>query len=85
MWACDFSNFKGEGILAREFLSRLSKIKKKNFYVKSNDGIFHVEKGKIKQIKKRKFKVSFVSNYITPFYGILFLWFNYFAKKKFYI
>ena len=81
-WACDFSNFKGEGILAREFLLRLSKIKKKNFYVKSNDGIFRVEKGKIKQIKKRKFKVGFVSNYITPFYGILFLWFNYLTKKK---
>lgn len=82
MWACDFSNFRGEGILAREFLLRLSKLKKKNFYVKSNSGIFYVEKGKIKQIKKRKFEVSFISNYISPFYGILFLWYNYFAKKK---
>ena len=30
-WACDFSLNRGEGILARNYVDELSKIKKKNY------------------------------------------------------
>ena len=30
-WACDFSPNRGEGILARHYIKKLSKIKKKKF------------------------------------------------------
>jgi hypothetical protein len=33
-WACDFSNNRGEGILARHYVTSLSKIKKKKFLLK---------------------------------------------------
>ena len=81
-WACDFSNFRGEGILSRNFASQLSKYKNIIIYLKSNDGVYKVDKGKIIQIKKKNSQINFFTNYITPFFGIFYLWYFFLQNKK---
>ena len=51
-WACDFSSFRGEGILARNFAIDLSLRKKIEICVKSPENLYYIKKGKIKKITK---------------------------------
>ena len=55
-WACDFSSFRGEGILARNFAKDISNIKKVNIFVKTPDNTYFVSNGEIKKSKKNKKK-----------------------------
>ena len=50
-WACDFSSKRGEGILARHYIQKLSKVKNKKIYIKSPDGIYTIDNGIIKKKK----------------------------------
>ena len=52
-WACDFSPNRGEGILARHYIQKLSKVKNKKFHIKSPDGIYTVSNGIIKKKKNQ--------------------------------
>ena len=84
-WACDFSSYRGEGILARKFAKDLSNIKKINLFVKSPESIYIVSNGKIIKKKNEKFKninFSLLNNYIWPIYGIFYLWIQFFKNKK---
>jgi hypothetical protein len=82
VWACDLYSNTGEGILGLSFLNQY-----KNFFHKEK--IF-VNTPNLKFIFSNKFKLkkkiiinnNFVINYIYPFYGLLYLWFYYFKKKK---
>mgnify|MGYP003977977551 FL=1 len=84
-WACDFSPFRGEGILARSFAIDFSIKKKIDIYIKSPENFYHVKKGKIKEItKNNKKNINFrlLNNYLWPIKGIFYLWKLYFQKKK---
>ncbi len=84
-WACDFSSFRGEGILARNFAKDLSTKKKINILVKTPHDTFFVKNGKIKdkiENTNKKINFDFFQNYLWPIYGILFLWKQYLKKNK---
>ncbi len=81
-WACDFSSKRGEGILARHYVQELSKLNKKKIFVKSGRNSFSINKGEIKKLKnqsnnKEKLNLDFFENYLLPFVGIFYLWFNF--------
>jgi len=83
-WACDFSKTSGEGKLARDFVNRFCSLHKVNFYVHTPD-IFSIKiyKKKFLDIKKKKRSSSaFLHRFIFPTWGIFFLLFNYYFKKK---
>ena len=85
-WACDFSQNRGEGILARHYIQKLSKVKNKKFYIKSPDGIYTISNGIIKKKKINnknlsKLNLSFFENYLNPLIGIVYLWVNYFKSR----
>ena len=84
-WACDFSSFRGEGILARSFACDLSTIKKIDIYVKSPENSYFVKDGKINKITNnlnKKINFGLFQNYLWPVYGILYLWIKYIKKEK---
>tara|TARA_B100000768_G_scaffold181159_1_gene203110 strand:- start:404 stop:1480 length:1077 start_codon:yes stop_codon:yes gene_type:complete len=85
-WACDFSPKRGEGILARHYIQKLSKVKNKKFHIKSPDGIYTASNGIIKKKKINnknlsKLNLSFMENYFNPLIGIIYLWVNYFKSR----
>ena len=85
-WACDFSPNRGEGILARHYVQKLSKTKTKKIYIKSPDGIYIISSGIIKKKKINnknlsKLNLSFMENYLNPLIGIIYLWVNYFKSR----
>lgn len=76
-WATDFSNFRGEGILARSFIKNYSKEKKINVFIRSYRSFFYVVNGKIKYEKNFFLSnLNFFHNYIMPLIGIIYLWIN---------
>ncbi|MDA7697745.1 hypothetical protein N8796_00880 [Candidatus Pelagibacter sp.] len=85
-WACDFSPNRGEGILARHYIKKLSKIKKKKIHIKSPDGVYIVHNGILKEYKVNrknlsKLNLNFFENYLNPLLGILYLWTNYLKSR----
>ena len=81
-WACDFSSKRGEGILARHYVQKLSKLNKKKIFVKSGRNSFTINKGEIKKLKNQskneeKLNLNFFENYLLPFVGIFYLWLNF--------
>lgn len=82
-WCCDLEKNSGEGILAEKFLQNFSSICKKNIKAFSPKSIINFKKGKKIILKNSPRKVVFFNTkYILPFYGIFFLWINFFKKKK---
>ncbi len=69
IWACDLDKFRGEGILANEFIKDLRKHSSKKFLIESPKN-YH-----------QKINFSFYRNYITPFIGIVKIWKNYLQGK----
>jgi hypothetical protein len=57
-WASDFSDYTGEGLLARHFLLNQVCSKYKNYKIKifSTAGVYFVKKKNFFQIKKKKIK-----------------------------
>jgi hypothetical protein len=85
-WCCDFSSYRGEGILALNFLKNLNYVTKKNIYAESPHGIILIKDEKIffqnNKILKKKINFNFYYNYLYPFYGIFKIWYNYFNNKS---
>ena len=84
-WACDFSSFRGEGILARNFALDLSNIKSVDIYVKSPENTYFVSNGKIKKtndLEKKKINFGLFENYSWPVIGIFYLWNLHMQNKK---
>jgi len=85
-WACDFSSNRGEGILARHYISSLSKIQRKKILIKTPVGDYIIVNGILKDTKKKsknhsKINLNFFENYFYPIIGILYLWINYLNKR----
>jgi hypothetical protein len=80
IWASDFENFTGEGLLARSFIKHLfinDKIK-----IHSNYGEFFVKSKKYLIIKKKKINNNFFSKYLLIYYGIFLIWYYHLKGKK---
>lgn len=74
-WCCDIESYRGEGILAINFLKLLSdKYKNKVIVAESPDRIINFKNSKIISIKKKnkikKINSDLFSNYLNPFIGI---------------
>lgn len=82
VWCSDFENYRGEGVLARIFLEKISSSSKKKFLIKTPGSTYLLCKNKITVIKKKKFNLNFYNKYIILFYGIFLLWINFYKKKK---
>ena len=52
VWACDVNDYRGEGILAINFLKQLNEVSKKEIFVESPHAILIINNGKIKIITK---------------------------------
>jgi hypothetical protein len=86
-WACDFSEDRGEGILARHYAINLSRIKKISICVNTPSVNYQVYKNNIIKINShereyRNLNFNFFQNYFYPFLGIFFLWVHFFKKHK---
>lgn len=85
LWASDFEDFTGEGLLARFFVENFFK---KNEQVKiiSNNGQYYFKKKRFYILKKYEYRNNFVTKYFYPFYGLLLiLFYNIKGKKTFYV
>ena len=84
-WCCDYENYRGEGRLARCFVEHVIKKKKINFYIKTPYYFCRVNKKNLNTniIKiKKKINLSLANKYVAPFMGILWLWKNFFLRRK---
>ena len=70
-----FSKSRGEGLLARSYISDISRYSSKKIYI---NGINY------SYLKKKNIhiKTNFFTNYIYPFWGVLNLWKEYLLKRK---
>ena len=82
VWCSDFEDFRGEGILARIFLEKISFNSNKKFFVKTPGNEYLFYNHNIALIKKKDFKLNFFNKYIILFYGIFLIWINNIKKKK---
>ncbi len=79
--ACDFADFRGEGILARNFIKYFFKNKVINIYTKDGKYIFSKNSFSSNFIEKKKINHCFLYRYLTPFLCIIKIW--YFHIKGF--
>lgn len=88
-WACDLENFRGEGILGRNFIKHLSLVKKnKLIFVETPGSNYLIKNNKLKEIKKKKnlnLNFNFFYNYLFPFIGIFKICYFNRGKEKCYI
>jgi len=74
VWASDFEDFTGEGILARSFIKSLFHNSNKKINIKSNNAEYVFYKKRIKIIKYSNYKSNFVNKYLKVFCGLYYLW-----------
>lgn len=82
VWASDFENFRGEGVLARKFISTFFFNSNKILKIHSNEGIYFLFKKKYSQLQKKNIKNNFYYKYISLFFGILLIWYYHLKGKK---
>lgn len=80
VWACDISLNRGEGKLGNEFIQRKLKNNFNNIFIRNNLKFFNYNYN-FKYIDNR-INLSFFESYISPFLGIIYLWFKYLQGKK---
>ena len=73
VWSSDFEDFTGEGILARNYLSKVLGHYKGKIKIKSNNSEYIIFKNKVKKIRSSKYKNNFFNKYIKLFLGILYI------------
>ena len=82
VWSSDFSQHRGEGLLARKFVDIFFKSSKIKIKVESNEAEYFFYKKKYEALYNKSNTSNFYYKYITMYKGILSLWKNYFLKKK---
>ena len=75
-WSSELSDFRGEGILALNFIYLLSKKFNKKILCESNDGkkVIFYKNRIINDFKNDKINLNFKEKYISPFIGIFKIW-----------
>lgn len=82
VWASDFEETTGEGLLARSFIKLISKSNDCIFEVCSNNQLLIIYKNKLKIIEKNTYKNNFFFKYMMPFFGIFLIWKNHLKGIK---
>ena len=83
IWANDFSNTTGEGLLGRKFIDLLFFKKNKLAQLKSYEKLYLI--GNKKVLKNIIPDNSFYGKYVWPFFGVLYLWLNLSKKNIIYL
>jgi hypothetical protein len=81
VWASDFEDFTGEGLLGRSFIQNFFK-NNQSIKIISNNGEYFYKKKKFHILKKYKYKNNFFNKYFYPFYGLMLLWLYTIKGKK---
>lgn len=72
IYCCDIAKYRGEGILANNFISTIKKIfKNENMKVYTPENKFSLIK---KKLSNKKLNHSFFYKYFTPLFGVLKIW-----------
>ena len=82
IWAADFEDFTGEGLLARLFVKNYFNLSKKKIKIYSNNNRYYLHKKKLEILEKKLYENTFIQKYIYPFYGIFLIWYFYLQGKK---
>jgi hypothetical protein len=82
VWASDYEQFRGEGLLARKFIQSLFFNSKFNLKIQTNSNSYIFFRNKSILTKKKKSKNNFFFKYLYYYYGILLIWVNYLRGKK---
>ena len=82
IWASDYEDFTGEGLLARLFVKNYFYSSKKKIKIYTNNSRFDFYKKKINVVEKKLYTNTFIQKYIYPFYGIFLIWYFYLQGKK---
>ena len=83
IWANDFSNITGEGILGRKFINLLLLKEKKKVKLVSYKKKYLINNRKI--FKNIIPNSSFFGKYISPFLGVIYIWLNLSKKNIIYL
>lgn len=81
VWASDFEDFTGEGLLARCFIENYF-VKKNTLKIKSNNSEFFFYKKKIYKLKNKPYDNNFFKKYFYLFKGLFFIWYYHLKGKK---
>ena len=82
IWACDYEDFTGEGLLARCFVENYFLDKNLRIKIVSNNGSYLYNKNKIFIIRKKKYKNNIFKKYFYFIFGILIIWYYHTKGKK---
>ena len=82
IWAADYEDFTGEGLLARLFVKNYFYLSKKKIKIYSNNNRYYLCEKKLQIVEKKKYKNTLIQKYIYPFYGIFLIWYFYLQGKK---
>ncbi len=81
IWASDYEEFTGEGLLARCFIKNYFFGSNLKIKILSNYGVYFYKYKSI-TIKKKNYTSTWVTKYFSPFLGIIYIWFYYIKGKK---
>jgi hypothetical protein len=82
IWASDYEDFTGEGLLARCFVRNYFLDKNLKIKIISYNSIYYYYKNKIIVFKKKKYKNNFLTKYVYPLLGIAYIWYYKIKRKK---
>ena len=81
VWASDFEDFTGEGMLARCFVEKYY-AKKNILKIHSNSSKFFFYNKKIYKLKNKPYANNFLKKYFYLLKGLSFIWYYHFKGKK---
>jgi hypothetical protein len=84
VWASDYENFTGEGLLARLYIENNFSLSNKKIQIYSNTGRYFFYKKKNITIKRSPYVNTFTKKYLYSFYGIFLIWYFHFKGKQIY-
>lgn len=81
IWACDFSSNNGEGILARSFINNFfDDLSNTSITIRNHK--YSINYNNFKNFYFNNKKLTFFDKYISPYIGIIYLWYNFFLGNK---
>jgi len=81
VWASDFEDFTGEGLLARCFVEKYF-AKKNILKIQSNSSELFIYNKKIYKLKNKPYSNNFFKKYFYLLKGLFFIWYYHFKGKK---
>lgn len=82
IWASDYEDFTGEGLLARCFVKNYFLDKNLIIKIVTNNSIYYYYKNKNINLKRKKYKNNFLTKYAYPLLGIAYIWYYHIKSKK---